>query len=522
MFRGRAAWGWWLFLVVLATGVVGCGTPTEPSAPAQPFRGLAVTVGVVGSRDQAILETVAAQRGEWAASQGTEVVIRGVVDPGSLQGVDVLVFAGERLGDLIDAGALAVLPETLVAPPPKDTDAAGEPGERRQADSIASDHEEADSLRFAEIVPALRDQVARYGSDRMAFPLGGTALVLVYDRAAFERAANRAAAEQASLVLEPPKTWEQLDALARFFQGRDWDGNGTPDHGIALALGPDPTFLGEALLLARAASLGQHRDQYSFLFDADTMTLRIDTPPFIAALEGLVTLKAAGPPGMTGFDAATARQSFHDGKVALLIDRAEMAARWSHGKTAIGVAPLPGAPRVYDPARKQWEEAKPVNNPSYLACGGGWLVGVNRATAGKQRDAAIDFARYLISPETSSRVRADRAFPMLPVRSGLLGQGPPDPRAALGVDARRWSDAVIQTLIARRVVPGLRIPQAEGYLSDLSLQRLAVLGDGKDQEPLSAEAALREVARAWARRTEKRGVERQAWHYRRSLNVPER
>jgi multiple sugar transport system substrate-binding protein len=509
-------------MAVLAVGIAGCGTRTAPSAPAQPFRGLAVTVGAIGSRDATILETVAAQRGEWAASQGSEVVIRGAVDPGSLQGIDVLVFPGERLGDLVEAGALAVLPETLVSPPPRETetDEEGEPGERRPADSIASDRENADSLRFTEIAPALRDQVAKYGSDRMAFPLGGTALVLVYDRAAFERAANRAAAERESLVLEPPRTWEQLDALARFFQGRDWDGDGAPDHGIALALGPDPAFLGEAIFLARAASLGQHRDQYSFLFDADTMKPRIDQPPFIAALEGLVTLKAAGPPGMARFDAEAARQTFHEGKVALLIDRAEMAARWSHGKTAIGVAPLPGSPRVYDPARKQWEDAHPVNNPSYLPCGGGWLVGVNRATAGKQRDAAIDLARYLISPETASRMRGDRAFPMLPVRSGMLGQGPPDPRAALGVDPRRWSDAVTQTLIARRVVPGLRIPQSGGYLSDLSRRRLAVLGDGP--EPISAEAALKEVARAWAERTEKLGLERQAWHYWHSLNVPER
>jgi multiple sugar transport system substrate-binding protein len=509
-------------MAVLVSGIAGCGTRTEPSAPVQSFRGLAVTIGAVGGRDRAVLETVAAQRGEWAASQGTEVVIRGVVDPGSLQGIDVLVFPGERLGDLVEAGALAVLPETLVSPPPREseTDEEGEPGERRSADSIASNRGDADSLRFAEIAPALRDQVAKYGSDRMAFPLGGTALVLVYDRGAFERAANRAAAEGESLVLEPPKTWEQLDALARFFQGRDWDGDGTPDHGIALALGPDPAFLGESIFLARAASLGQHRDQYSFLFDADTMKPRIDQPPFITALEGLLTLKAAGPPGMAGFDAEAARQAFHDGKVALLIDRAEMAARWGHGKAPIGVAPLPGSPRVYDPARKQWEDAHPLNNPSYLPFGGGWLVGVNRATAGKQRDAAIDFARYLITPETSRRMLADRAFPMLPVRSGMLGQGPPDPRAAQDVDARRWSDAVVRTLIARRVVPGLRIPQADGYLSDLSRQRLAALGDG--QEPLPAEAALKEVARAWAERTEKLGVERQAWHYRHSLNVPER
>jgi multiple sugar transport system substrate-binding protein len=511
----RQGWDWQLVAAVLAVGTLGCDTQRDPQAHAQPFRGVTITVGAVGSRDQAILGVVAAQRGEWAASRGAEVVIRSGVDAGSAHGIDVLVFAGDRLGDLVDAGALLVLPETLVVPPAKLAEGADEPGEARSTDSSAGDTADADALRFAGIVPALRDQVARYGKDRMAFPIGGTALVLVYDRTAFEREANREAAGKASLVLKPPETWEELDALARFFQGRDWDGDGTPDHGIALAFGRDPEFLGEAIFLARAASLAQHRDQYSFLFDHDTMRPRIDTPPFVMALEALVRLKASGPPGATSFDADAARQAFRGGKVALLIDRAEMAARWSHGKAAIGVAPLPGSPRVYDPAREQWEDVKPANDPSYLPSGGGWLVGVSRTTAGKTRDAAIDFARYLISPETASRLRANGTFPMLAARSRLLAQGPPDPRATLGVDARRWSDAVNDTLIRRGVVPGVRIPQADGYLGDLARQRLAVLGE----EHLPAEAALREVARSWATRTQQLGTERQAWHYRRSLNV---
>jgi multiple sugar transport system substrate-binding protein len=280
-------------------------------------------------------------------------------------------------------------------------------------------------------------------------------------------------------------------------------------------MGPDAEFLGDAIFLARAASLGQHRDQYSFLFNADTMAPRIDSPPFVAALEALVALKASGPPGMADFDAEAARGAFRGGKVALLIDRAEMAARWSHGKTSMGVAPLPGSERVYDPARKQWEETRPANDPSYLPFGGGWLAGISRAVTGKQRDAAIDFARYLISPDTARRVRADQAFPMLPVRSSLLSQGPPDPRAAMGVDARQWSDAVNQTLIARRVIPGLRIPKAEDYLTDLSRKGCAGRGAGHE----SAESALKEIAHAWARRTEELGRARQTWHYRRSLNA---
>ncbi len=67
--------------------------------------------------------------------------------------------------------------------------------------------------------------------------------------------------------------------------------------------------------------------------------------------------------------------------------------------------------------------------------------------------------------------------------------------------------------MAGRVVPGLRIPAAGGYLEDLARARVAVLG-GKD-----ADAALREVAQAWAARTKTQGTQRQLWHYRRSLNT---
>jgi multiple sugar transport system substrate-binding protein len=509
---GRYAWAWPLVLVSVASAMTGCSSgTTAPAASAAPYRGLTVTVAAIG--DPAILTTVAALRGEWTATRAAEVVIRqSPADPRSLQGVDLLLFPGCRLGDLVDAGALAVLPETLVAPP-----VAREPGEASTGPSGSEKRDAGpgtggDVLRFSDIAQPFRDQVSRYGSERMALPYGGTALVLVYDRAAFDRPENRAAAEKESLVLQPPQTWVQFDALARFFHGRDWDGDGIADQGVALPLGSDAGFLGEAVFLARAASLGQHHHQYSFLFDADTMLPRIDAPPFVEAARALAALTASGPPGMAGFDAEAARQAFRGGKVAMLIDRAELASHWSHGKKTIGVAPLPGSERVYDPDRAHWEAAKPVNDPSYLPFGGGWLVGVNSATAGTQRDAAVDLARYLVGPDTAKRVSADRAFPMLPVRSALLAQGPPDPRAALGVDARQWSDAVSRTLIGRRVVPGVRIPAADGYLADLAKGRAAIL----DGAP--AESALKNVAEAWTERTKALGQARQVWHYRRSLN----
>ena len=186
------------------------------------------------------------------------------------------------------------------------------------------------------------------------------------------------------------------------------------------------------------------------------MEPRIDTEPFVEALAGLIAMKAAGPPGMERFDAAAARESFRTGKVAMLIDRAERAADWSHGKP-VRVAPLPGSERVFDPGSGAWTTPAQRNTPSYLPHGGGWLIGIRSGLPGSQREAAIDLVKYLASPENSNRIRADRAFPMLPFRTAQMGQGLPDPTSAPDVDTRLWAEAVGRTF-AERAVVGLRIP----------------------------------------------------------------
>jgi multiple sugar transport system substrate-binding protein len=345
----------------------------------------------------------------------------------------------------------------------------------------------------------------------MALPLGASALVLVYRRDAFSRQANLDAARMAGIELQPPSTWAQLDALAGFLEGRDWSGDGAPDHAIAAVLSQDSEGLGDTTFLARATSLAQHRDQYSLFFDIDSMTPRIDSPPFVEALRGVIAWKRLGPPGLEKFDGPSAREAFRAGKVALLIDRAELAQAWSGGH-ALGVAPLPGSDRVFEPLRQQWEISSSLNAPSYLPSGGGWLVGVRRGLAGLQLDAALDLARYLASPENVNRLRDEATFPLLPVRSSQMGLGLPDPVSAPDVDSRQWADAVSRTILAGRVVPGLRIPDAAGYLDDLARGRVAAL-DGKNPA-----AALGEVSQAWAARTKARGTQRQLWHYRRGLN----
>jgi multiple sugar transport system substrate-binding protein len=490
--RLRDAW------VVLAGVCVGCGSPESgKQAPSKPtFQGAKLVAGLVGN--EALLPGLRSQQGEWSAATGAELSVR-EADLKAIQGLDVLVFPGDQLGDLIDKGVLLVLPDASLKPP-----AVVEP----KGNDNATPEPPPDAFDLRDIAPAFRDQVAKYGDDRYALPLGGTALVLAFRRDAFDSDANKAAATAAGVSLEPPKTWEELDALARFFHGRDWSGDGKPDSGIALAWGTDPEGVADATFLARAASLGQHRDQYSFLF-SDRMAPRIASPPFVEALQGLIGLAKSAPSDALKSDIETARAAFRSGKVALLIDRAERASTWSEGKP-IGVAPLPGSARVYNPDRKAWEPQGKPSTPAFLPRGGGWLVGVLAATS--NRDAAIDLAKYLAGPDVTNRLRSDRAFPMLATRNTQLGQGLGDPRSAPGVEPRAWSDSVSRTINAPRVIVGPRIPDADGYLADLTKGRLAAANG----QP--AEAALKAVADAWNARTEAFGLDRQIWHYRRSLN----
>ena len=88
----------------------------EHRAAPLPFQGLRIVVAAVG--DPSVLPTVNAQRGEWEANGGGLCVVQEeAVEPSDLTGVQVLVFRGERLGDLVDVGALAVLPESALQPP---------------------------------------------------------------------------------------------------------------------------------------------------------------------------------------------------------------------------------------------------------------------------------------------------------------------------------------------------------------------------------------------------------------------
>ena len=491
----KRVWGSrrWVALAALSAIGTGCGLPgpDDVSGPPRTFPGVTVTVAAVG--DPEALAAVRAWKTTWERETGATVAFAPEpVEPGDLRGADVVVFPGDRMGALADAQALAILPDKAIRPPAP----------------LGTGEMPPDPLAFADVIPAFRESVSKYGEDRMALPLGGSGLVLVSRRDAFESEANKKAAAEAGLALAPPETWEELDALVAFFAGRG-------RAGIVAPFGEDPEGVGDALLLARAAASGLHPDHYALLFNPDTLEPRIASPPFVEALGAIAGWKGFAPSKAVAFDAEAARASFRAGEAAFLIDRAEMASRWTDPKTplSVGVAALPGSRRVYEPDRRAWQDLSEPNRAAYLPRGGGLLVGISASCPEKRRSAAMDFVRALAGPETARLFLIEPSYPVLPVRQKSLASGLPDPRSALGVDPRAWGIAVARTITAPRVVPGLRIPGSASYFAALAKARVAAFAGSPP------ESALQDTANAWWELSKSLGESRQLWHYRRSLNT---
>ena len=76
-----------------------------------------------------------------------------------------MIFSGQRLGDLVDAGALAVIPNSAVMPAKP---AESEPGEPAKPEGSTASDQGSEALQYMDFVPAFREQVSCYGDDRFA------------------------------------------------------------------------------------------------------------------------------------------------------------------------------------------------------------------------------------------------------------------------------------------------------------------------------------------------------------------
>jgi multiple sugar transport system substrate-binding protein len=194
-------------------------------------------------------------------------------------------------------------------------------------------------FQLDDIMPAYRDLYSSWGGTIYAVPFDGDQHNLYYNTVAFESEENKKAFEEEyGYELVPPQTWDQYRDIAEFFNGRDWDGDGEPEYGVAEAWQRG----GYAFWwwANKFASYG------GVFFDEDLNPL-INSPAGVKALENTLAIVDFVPPGTANF-------GYPELEAALIKGTVPMVVQWSStGKSAmdpdqseivgkVGTAVLPG------------------------------------------------------------------------------------------------------------------------------------------------------------------------------------
>ena len=202
-------------------------------------------------------------------------------------------------------------------------------------------------------------------------------------------------------MAEPPKFWEDVNAMSLAIMGKDDPLTGTPAFGFLDPLKGWGGF-GFYFLEDRAAAYAKHPSDPAWLFDADTMKPRVNNPAWVQAIQDVMDLNAAGAypadqinadPGVTAFS------QFLAGTGAGVTWWGDVGSNARTSDTSVvgdvvGFSINPGAKRVYNSATAAWEETENfAPNMAYI----GWGVYVTSRVSGdeKKRKAAWSAAAHL-------------------------------------------------------------------------------------------------------------------------------
>ncbi|GBC71979.1 putative ABC transporter-binding protein [Candidatus Calditenuaceae archaeon HR02] len=374
-----------------------------------------------------------------------------------------------------------------------------------------------------DILPACR-KVAEWAGHLYAVPYDGDCHILYYrkDVLTDPEYQRRFKNEYGYPLPVPPKTWEEVRDVAKFFNGWDWDKErpGETKYGIAFIAKRGTQAQWTILdLIAQYNVIPGKPSRYAghMFFDPVTMEPLMNTPGAIAALEMLLELKNYAPPGLLGYGFAEFRDAYVKGGVAVLgIDWGDVGImEWmdpgSVVKGKLGYAPLPGATRVWDRQHGRWINKYNQNDYGDF---GGWVMGIS--TYSKKKEAAFHLLRFLNDPAQS-----------ILDATGTIGCWGSNPyryshfdlekwvAVGFGEDSAREYLSVIERILSNPLhLIDLKIPGRDEYYDKLDAH-LANAFIGAE----TPEEAMRAVYEEWEQVTDSLGRERQKRLYIESLGI---
>ncbi len=458
---------------VVCLALTGCPKPEcNGRTDEVPLAGVKLRLLVVD--DPAIAVAIGQLRGEWEAQTGSEFQVEQTTE-------EELNKAERLLADAVICpsyllGALAE--QKLIAPLPKKP----------------TDHDGGQSAGVFELL-GLRQ--AAWGAEVYAVPFGSPVLVCYYRADLLEQLGRR-----------PPQTWAEYQRLAELLDSSQVV---TPWSGVIEPLGQGWAAL---VLLARAAPYAKHRDNYSTLFDINTMEPLVAGEPFVRALEELVAAAKLGSKEQLQYDPAAVRAAFWRGECGMALSWPTAAARLTAEEDiAVGFVELPGSQQVYNFSTGAWED-RPNDDQHHvplLSIAG--RLGV--VAAGSDHPLpAIQLLRWLSDRRFSTQVCAVSESTTLFRRSHMEHPGLWVEEPVSASAAARYAAVTEATLQRQQWLSALQIPGRSEYLSALDTAvRSAVRGEQSPSE------ALRRASEQWQEITRRLGTQQQRSAYLHSLGA---
>jgi multiple sugar transport system substrate-binding protein len=320
----------------------------------------------------------------------------------------------------------------------------------------------------------------------------------------------------------PPRTWQQVLNISRFFDGKDWDnGDDYADSGTVLHLktGEQGHYHFQSLSASFAITPGDEIDRFHnvYWFDPTDMKPLINGPGHVAALEFLQQLNETGPIEQIGWRLPQAWEYFLRGKAIFMFTWGDLGALCqdavrSRVKGNCAATVLPSSDRYWDYQTQAWVETEAprlVGNTT----GGSWHGVISRLA--KHPEAAYSFLS-LMAIDSVSRWNVEHGW--TGVDPGFYPQFLEPEGSARAVDYVKagWNkDDVTDYLkafhanfTAPTMLTYLRIRGTPEYWRVLDLEVAAALGGRK-----SAQQALDDVAAAWEQITDRLGRKQQLEAY---------
>ena len=480
-----------IFLLLPTTGcLIGCKEKKEEAdSQGAGLEGVELKLLVVD--DQPMAAAARQTRGEWLAQTGSKLTVEAVTakdlpDKSKID-ADAIICASHMIGELAERDLVVPLPKTVL---------------------------EENRKQWRNIFELERRHEAVWGDMPMAVPFGSPVLIC-YCRTDILK----------HLDEKPPRTWSEYDRLAKKLADRKNLGKLAPPSDRPWHATVEPLAPGWAgvMLLARAAPMAKHADNYSTLFDIKTMRPLIGGPPFVRALQQMVDARDDKSAPLS-HDPTTARKAFWAGQCGMAVTwptaaspdgddaKADDSAAKKPDFTCTPIE-LPGSLEVYNIGESKWIERNRRDEirVSLLAAAG------RLGMVSKQSQNPLAAARLLVwlsgsepTPPISTHSPATTLFSISQLSSPRQWVEPKMPDDA----ARSYADLVEQTFERQEWLFALRIPGRAEYLVALDeAVRQALSGDKSPQD------ALREAAGKWQSITDRLGKEKQRRAYRKCLEL---